>query len=61
MTKAQFFMMMYGGLFLTVLVFSVIAAYIVTRPNFKAHGVEDSGDEADMGTDDGESSTKTSP
>lgn len=40
LTQTQFFMMMYGGLFLTVLVFCIVAFFIVTRKNFKVHGVD---------------------
>lgn len=42
MTQTKFFLMMYGGLFLTVIVFSIVAFFIITRPNFKVHTLEGS-------------------
>ncbi len=49
-TRAQFFMMMFGTLAIVVVVFSVIAFYVITRPNFKAHGA-DAIDDHESGSD----------
>jgi len=49
-TRAQFFMMMFGTLAIVVVVFTVIAFYVITRPNFKAHGA-DAIDDHESGSD----------
>lgn len=39
--KVPKILMMYGGLVLTILVFTAIALYFVTRPNFQVKGLEE--------------------
>ena len=41
MSRAQFFLMMYGTLAIVVVLFSLIAFYIITRPNFSVHGADE--------------------